>query len=349
MKQFFYLSTFCVLALVSCTESFKKGGGGLEYKIISGGGSGKTVSYGNFLQLHFTQRYKGEKDTIIGDSHDFMPRINVLDSVSTPPEYFNILKQVRIGDSVVLRTLVDSFYKRSPDQMPKYMKKGKYIYTSLKIVNIFETKDQADSANKAELIINRPRMFAKQLEQIEKEVLGKNKAQFDTDDKQIREYLAKNNINATKTKWGVYISTITEGTGPTLTYTDVASVNYTGRTLDSGRVFDSNIDPKFKHTEPLQVNIIEVDRIFLGWTDALLHMKQGTKATVYMPSTLGCGTEGRAPEIGPNTILIFDMEVVKAENHDEMMAKQEEMQKKMLEVQKHTSDSLLKAQQLDKK
>lgn len=350
MKQFFYLCMFCVLALTACTDSFKKAGGGLEYKIIPGG-SGKTVSYGNYIQLHFTQRYKGDnKDTVIGDSRDYMPRINILDSVSTPPEYFTILRQVKKGDSLVIRTLVDTFYKRSPDQMPKYMKKGQYIYTSLKIINIFETKAEADSANKAELKLNRPRMFAKQLSTIEKELIGKNKASIDKDDQQIADYLAKNNIKATKTAWGTYISYITEGTGANLTFSDIASVNYTGKTLDSGRVFDSNIDPKFQHVQPYQIPLMEIgSNVILGWSDALLHMKNGTKAIVYIPSTLAYGTDGRAPEIAPNTILVFDMEVIKVDNQDELMAQQEEAQKKAEESQKRVADSIIKAQQLPKK
>ncbi len=342
MKHFFYLSFFCVMALAACTNSsFKKGDNGLEYKIISDG-KGKKLSYGNFIQLHYVQVYKGKKDTIIGDSRDYMPQINLFDSLATPPEYFKILKQVRLGDSIVLRTRVDSFYKRAPEKIPVFMKKSDFIYTSLMIVNIFETKAQADSASKAEIKMGRPKIFKKQLKDFEKEFLSKNMGQINNDDKVIADYLAKNNIKATKTTWGTYISIVTEGTGDLLTAGDVAYVNYTGHTLDSGKVFDSNTDPKFKHVEPYQVPISQLGSVVLGWSDALMHMKNGSKAIVYIPSSLGYGTEGKGADIKPNDILVFDMEVAKVENEDELMAKQQEMQRQM-EIQKRVTDSLIRA------
>ncbi|MBK7434821.1 MAG: FKBP-type peptidyl-prolyl cis-trans isomerase [Chitinophagaceae bacterium] len=344
MKRFLLFSfSLSLLALAACTDSFKKGGNGLEYKIVPTG-SGKTIGYGNYVQLHFTQVYKGDKDTVIGESRDFMPRINVLDSINTPPEYFAILKQLRKGDSLVLRTRADSFYKRDISAMPAFMKKSNYIYTSLKIVNIFVTKAEADSANKAEARVGKPRIFKKQWADIEKEVLGKNKAQLETDDKLIAAFLLKNSINASKTKWGTYIQTITEGAGPAITPADIVSVNYTGKTLDSGRVIDSNTDPKFMHTQPLQLTIGQLGQVMFGWTDALLQLKKGSKAVLYIPSTLAYGKDGRAPEVGPNQNLVFDIEVLTVESEEELLAKQEAEQKKLMDEQQRRADSMINAQ-----
>ena len=172
MKPIFFLFLIGAVVMTACTQSFKKGDNGLEYKIIPDG-KGKTVGYGEFIQLHFKQVYKGQKDTILGDSREYMPRINVLDSVTTPPEYFKIIRQLRKGDSLVLRSRVDSFYKRAPDQIPAFMKKSDYIYTTLKIINIFATSIEADSANKIESKLGRPRFFSSQLVKIEKELILK--------------------------------------------------------------------------------------------------------------------------------------------------------------------------------
>ena len=264
----------------------------------------------------------------------------LVDSVSTPLAYYNILRQLRIGDSLVLRTRVDSFYKRDPSTIPVNMKKSDFVYTSLKILNFFENKIQADSANKAEFIKGRPRMFAKQLADFEKEIVIKNKAQIDADVKTIEEYLAKNNIKATKTKWGTYIAMSAEGTGELIGPADVASVNYTAKTLDSGKVVDSNTDPQFKHMEPLPVTMIQLGEVMLGWTDALLHMKKGSKATVFIPSSIAYGKEGRSPGVGPNKNLMFEMEVVNVEKQEDILARQEEKQRQMVEAQKRMSDSM---------
>jgi len=331
MKQFIYLAAICMLALSACTGSFKKGDG-LEYKIISSG-SGKTVGYGNYIQIHIKQLYAGTKDTVLMDTRDYMSRIQVLDSVSTPLAYFKILKQMRKGDSLIIRLLTDTVFKDPKNVMPEFMKKGKYLYTSVKLLNIFETREQADSANKAETALSKPRIFKKQMEEIEKGLAAK-KAQLNTDSKIIEEYLTKNNVKAQKTNWGTFIATSAEGTGANISNTDVALVNYTGRTLDSGKVFDSNTDPAFKHgdqpLQPLAVNIADLGGIIVGWTDALTHLKKGSKATIYIPSSLGYGANGNGEKIKPNENLIFDIEVVDVVNEEAYMAKMQAMQEEMM-------------------
>jgi len=349
MKTRFYFPVFLLVILSACTDSFKKAGNGIEYKIIADG-HGKTVGYGNFLQLHFKQTYKGAKDTVIGDSRDFMPRINVLDSISTPPEYFKIISQLRIGDSLIMRTPVDSFYKKQPSARPPFMKGGDMIYTSLKVLNIFETREQADSANKAEAKTARPRIFKKQMERIDQELIARNKTQLEAEVKAISDHLAKNNIKATKTNWGTFVNITREGTGEKISSTDIVMVNYTGRTLDSGRVIDSNTDPAFQHVQPLQVIMGQLGpNLVLGWIDALFQMKNGSKATVYIPATLAYGKEGRAPQVGPNQNLVFDLEVVSAENEEVVLSKQEAEQKRMADQQEAMIDSMNKANSNPKK
>jgi FKBP-type peptidyl-prolyl cis-trans isomerase len=241
------------------------------------------------------------------------------------------------GDSLIIRLLTDTVFKDPKNEMPPFMKKGKYLYTHVKLVNIFETREQADSANEAETVSAKPRIYKKQIEEIEKDLAGK-KAQIEADSKMIEDYLAKNNIKAQKGKWGTYVAVSTEGTGANISNADVAIVNYTGRTLDSGKVFDSNIDPQFKHTQPLEVKLGELGGIILGWVDALMQLKKGSKATIYVPSSLGYGANGNGEKIKPNANLIFDMNVTDVVSEQAYAAKQkamqEEMMKKMQESQK---------------
>ena len=345
MKQFIYLSIFCVFAFSACTSPFKKGDNGLEYKIIEDG-SGKKLTLGNFLQMHITQSYKdAKKDTLLGDSRDYMPRIEGFDSSSTPPAYLKILGNTRKGDSIVIRILADSVYKQSPNEMPPFMQKGGYLYTTVKIINIFTSREQADSANAAELKVARPRIYKKQTENIEKD-LAKNKAHIEADSKLISDYLAKSNSNTIKGTWGTFIDVHTEGTGNKIDNNSIVTVNYTGRSLDSGKVFDSNVDPKFKHVEPYQVSMAQLGGaggVILGWYDAFFQMKKGTKATVYIPSSLAYGENGKPPVIKSNANLVFDIEIVDVTSEEEAMAKAEAMRKKNEEVQKRMIDSLQKA------
>ena len=342
MKQSIFLTAICALVMSSCSVDYKKGDNGLEYKIISGGG-GKKLAYGNFLQMHITQSYKGNKtDTLLGDSREYMPRIEPFDSATTPPAYLKILKGVQKGDSVVIRLLVDSAYKNSSQPIPPFMKKGGYIYTTVKVLNILDTKEQADSANKAELKMNSGKIFSRQMLKAEQE-LAKNKTQIEMDSKTISGYLEKNNLKAIKGTWGTFLVIHDGGTGEKISGNSVVTVNYTGKTLDSGKVFDSNVDPAFKHTEPFDVSMSQVGSVILGWTDALLQMKKGTKASVYIPSSLGYGKSGNSPKIGSDANLVFDIEVINVISEDEAMTRAEEKRKKQEEDNKRMMDSMKKA------
>ncbi|MBK8611083.1 MAG: FKBP-type peptidyl-prolyl cis-trans isomerase [Chitinophagaceae bacterium] len=340
MKQIFYLMLISMVALSACTGSYKKGDEGLEYKIIPAG-KGETIGYGNYMYIHIKQVYGGAKDTVLLDTRDYMPRIQLFDSANTPMAYYKILKQLRRGDSLIIRLLTDSAFKNSPNEMPPFMKKGKFLYTHVKMIDFYNDKNAADSAIKNDALLARPKMLKKQIEEIEKELETK-KAQLDIDNKIIEDYLTKNNIKATKTKWGTYISLTTDGAGEKLDNNKIAVVNYTGRTLDSGKVFDSNIDPKFGHEQPYDVSLSSFGGVILGWTDALLQLKAGSKATVYIPSSLAYGTDGRSPMIKPNDILVFDMDIIGTTTEEEAAAKQkaaqEEMIRKIQEDQKKLPD-----------
>lgn len=348
MKKYVYLSALCLLALASCKEAaFKKGDNGIEYKIVSNG-NGQKLAYGNFMQLHIMEMYKGSKDTTLSDTRDYMPRIIVFDSVSTPIAYFKILRQLKKGDSAVLRVLTDSLFKTMPDKMPPFMSKGKYLYTTVKLVNIFENVNQADSANKAESELAKPRIKKKQMEAIEKD-LASSKDQINMDSKLINDFLTKNNLQATKGKWGTFVVIKEPGTGNNITDEDIVTVNYTGKTLDSAKVFDSNVDPKFQHVQPYQVDMSRLDAVILGWVDGLSLLKKGSKATFYIPSSLAYGKNGRGETIRPNENLVFDMEVIDVENQAVAMKKMEDAQKAMEAEQQRKVDSAQKAAATPKK
>ena len=87
--------------------------------------------------------------------------------------------------------------------------------------------------------------------------------------------------------------------------------------------------------------------VIMGWIDALLQLKNGTKAVIYIPSSLAYGVNGNGGEIKPNENLIFDIEVKEVASEEELMAKQkamqDEMQNKMMEAEKLRTDSLQKA------
>ena len=84
--------------------------------------------------------------------------------------------------------------------------------------------------------------------------------------------------------------------------TDTVEVHYEG-TLISGKKFDSSYDRGKPATFP-------VNRVIAGWTEILQLMKPGDKWRVVIPSKLGYGARGAGASIGPNEVLLFDVELI---------------------------------------
>lgn len=98
---------------------------------------------------------------------------------------------------------------------------------------------------------------------------------------------------------GLQYKIIAEGSGKVPTTSDTVRVRYKGTTID-GQVFDEQKDPI---AFPL-ANIIP------GWTEGLQLMKEGGKAMLYIPSDLAYGEMGAGDLIKPNSVLIFEIELV---------------------------------------
>ena len=297
------------MGLFSCSTSYKKAGEGLEYKIMKNG-SGKKLEYGKFFAFHLSRFYiDAQKDTLLGDTRQYMPRVEVFDSSVFPQVYLNILSNARKGDSILVRIATDSAYKQFVSPMPRHFKSGGYIYTAIKVLHIFDTRKEADSANLAEFRLNSVKIYMKRLKDFEK-LIEKDNSQIASDSKIISTYLEKNKIKYSRGKWGTFIAVHEEGKGKKIGYDDVVAVNYVGKTLDSGIIFDSNTDPAFDHVGTFEVTMSQPGTVIAGFTDALMQMNNGTKATLYIPSSLAFGKKGKQrSRIKPNENVIFDIEV----------------------------------------
>ncbi len=104
---------------------------------------------------------------------------------------------------------------------------------------------------------------------------------------------------------GLQYKVLTDGTGDMPTTTDIVTVNYRGTLLD-GTEFDSS----FKRGQPAK---FPVNGVIHGWTEALLKMKTGSKWQLFIPSELAYGERGR-PGIPPNSVLIFEVDLLSMEN-----------------------------------
>jgi FKBP-type peptidyl-prolyl cis-trans isomerase FklB len=104
------------------------------------------------------------------------------------------------------------------------------------------------------------------------------------------------------TKSGLQYQVVKSGSGKTPKATESVKVHYHGTLID-GTVFDSSVE----RGEPIS---FPVNGVIPGWTEALQLMKEGDKWKLFIPSALAYGENGAGPKIGPNSVLIFDVELL---------------------------------------
>ncbi|HVL39605.1 MAG TPA: FKBP-type peptidyl-prolyl cis-trans isomerase [Fimbriimonadaceae bacterium] len=107
---------------------------------------------------------------------------------------------------------------------------------------------------------------------------------------------------------GVYDKTeLKAGTGPVVKQGSKVSLHYTG-SLVNGKKFDSSLDRK----QPLEIEVGKTELI-PAFTAALPGMRQGGKYRLRIPPAVGYGVYGRMPEIPGNSVLIFEIEIMKVQ------------------------------------
>lgn len=137
------------------------------------------------------------------------------------------------------------------------------------------------------------------------------------------------------TESGLQYEVIEEGEGESPTKEDVVTVNYKGTLID-GTEFDSS----YSRGEPAQ---FQCGGVIEGWVEALQLMKKGSKYKLYLPSELAYGDRRVSEEIGPNSVLIFEVELLDFMSMEEMQAKAEADAKKAQEAAKAEAESKAEA------
>lgn len=101
---------------------------------------------------------------------------------------------------------------------------------------------------------------------------------------------------------GLQYEVITEGTGAKPTAASKVTCHYHGTLID-GTVFDSSVRRGQPATFPLNA-------VIKGWTEGLQLMGVGSKWRFFIPPQLGYGERQVSAQIGPNSTLVFEVELL---------------------------------------
>lgn len=287
MKQVLSLLTLMLSALVnihsqSIHAKQNSAGwtpGGMYYELYSQPW-GDSVREGDFVKINLAQKIN---DSLVFTSYKSLP-IYTQVMPAMPYDVSELWQMMKRGDSVYAVQLMDTFIKQTPESIPPQFKKGDSIKLYVKVLDVFKTNSlvMADLDRERDI-------------ELKKEILF------------ITEYLTKIYIRAKVTPSQAFVHITTEGTGNLIDSGNTVSVKYSAMTFD-GKVFDGNMDNSFGHTEPLTFKAGDGSMI-KGLDEAMLLLKKGSKARIFIPSMLAYG-ENPSPPLLPLTNLIYEVTVL---------------------------------------
>lgn len=169
------------------------------------------------------------------------------------------------------------------------------------------TAGMQDAMDKKPMQIT-PEEMKEAVESVKKQMMEKQlelrDAQAAANAKEGKAFLAENakKDGVKTTSSGLQYKVINAGSGASPTEENKLTAHYEGRLLD-GTVFDSS----FERGTPLE---FYMGNVIKGWQEALSMMKPGSKWEVYIPSDLAYGEKGAGKRIGPNSTLVFTVELI---------------------------------------
>lgn len=127
--------------------------------------------------------------------------------------------------------------------------------------------------------------------------------QRDIDTRIIKVAMANGKTDVKNNVEGVYYAIMKEGTGRQVSVNDTVTVYYKGYLFANDSVFDQTSD---------KPAVFPLKRLIKGWQIGLPMLKVGGKIKLVIPSDLAYSIRTRAAKIPPNSVLVFEIEVLDA-------------------------------------
>jgi FKBP-type peptidyl-prolyl cis-trans isomerase len=293
-----------IVLFASCSQT-EKAPSGMAFKITHGSGNEKLIQQGQIIKFNVEYRLKkttgndfksfwewvkgkSPKDSVLQTTIGKMPAYIQFDTARMKAmkyDFPEFLAKLRKGDKAEFSLSIDTLEKLGGIQINDIFKKGDFIVGEVEILNVFATPEMATADRDKEVALEKVKL-----------------------NKPIKDYLAKNKINAKETPEGVFVVVKTLGdTSNKIDASKEVSVNYKGYNL-KGEVFDTNIKPGDATAKPFDVRIGE-NGVIPGWEIGLTYFGKGGTGTLYIPSYLAYGEAGSGP-VKPNENIVFDIEIV---------------------------------------
>ncbi len=325
-----------IMVISSCSKypGFKKTDSGIMYKFYIENKDAKKPVEGEILTMSIKYRMKfGEKDSVLFNSFETGKPFEIgLAKSEYKGDIFEAFGLLHLGDSATIIINAKDFFLKTAKmpQIPKGTDSTSMLYFDVKLM-------------KAETMEARQKADAEKAEKLK----GLEPAKLNA-------FIEKNKITATPTATGIYVNFLTPGTGRNIQKTEYVKMNLSVTTIDGKKIFSTLDNGKpitFEYGQPFDTK---------GFDEAIGLMKNGSKATVVVPSSMGFGEKGRKDRNGgdlidPYSPVIYDIEILsvvaKAQYEKDMKAEEaaakkaadEAMSKEPSLIQKYLSDNKISA------
>lgn len=273
--------------LAACNNRVSVSDTGLKYQIHDQKGDGRKPKIGDILTVQLV--LKNSRDSVLRDTYKEGRPLQVM--LQTPPfkgSFEEGLAMLAKGDSASFFVSADSLFTRMMQPLPPGIAKGTDIQFTVKVIEVQNEQE------------------------FQKGQAAAREGQVKVDAKIIDAYVAKNSLKTVETPSGLNYVIVKEGDGVKPVAGNMVSVHYVGKLLD-GKEFDSSYKNPQSGGKPVDFPIGQ-GMVIPGWEEGIMNMKKGGKSTFIIPSSLAYGEAGSPGTIPPNSVLVFDVELVDVKN-----------------------------------
>jgi FKBP-type peptidyl-prolyl cis-trans isomerase len=297
MKKKLMFMALATIGLASCNSGYKQAPGGMLYNIHTSKG-GPKIKIGDFMAVNVVA--KTDADSVIFSTYEQgQPSYRVLEK-GAPGDVMSVFPYLSEGDSVTVKTDMDSLYKKGMRRPPI---KGKYIVYEIKVEKVIPK----GAGKGVDTVWNA---------QVKKFYDGQVALMKKAETSKFKKYIDDNKLVGVTMPDGLFYTITQPGTGDKPAVGDTAEVYYTAK-FTNGKVFETNVKEIAQKNNNYNPGLpyktikipVGVHRVIPGWDEGLQQLNKGAKATFVIPSKLAYGEQGYAV-VPPYSPLVFDIQLV---------------------------------------
>jgi FKBP-type peptidyl-prolyl cis-trans isomerase len=288
-----FIISILTIFVISCTQNdFRSSGTGYQYKIVKRG-DGPDFKNSHYILMNMDYYYEDDSLLFTSRIKNVPVSMKYIDTIwDKSGQIYDGLKRLRVGDSAIFKVNCSNVYEISfRGNVPYGLNPNSEITFYVGVTDMLNVTDFS--------------MWQANLNKIQQDLINEKLEQQLFEDISIIDlYLEELGIVAMESESGIRYIVEKMGNGITPERGDRVVIHYKGYLLD-GTKFDSSFD----NQEPFEF-ILGVDNVIKGWDEGVSLMSVGSKYTFYIPSTLAYGEKEHGKLIRPNTVIVFDLELL---------------------------------------